>query len=202
MRLRPIALLAALGLAGCAGPKVKPTGAGSTAALRLMRDWRGLWSGAVKDSPMGQLPYALAIEEVDGRKLRVRMTPQRDGDLDNMRHAYELSDFAAGMPSIHYVLEQRNTRQEGEVSYREDLSTDSEAVFCPAEAGCDRVKLSVEMESQTRVLLRAMVREAPHATIELEFASREVPGDAFQQAPKSILRRSRMKPADGQSESE
>ncbi len=200
MHARPFALIAALGFAACAGSKVKPTGAGSTQVLRLMRDWRGLWAGAVNDSPMGPLPYTVAIDEVAGQKLRVRMTPQRDGDLDNMRHAYELSNFTAGTPSIHYVLEQRNTRQEGDVTYREDLSTDAEAVFCPGEAGCDGLKLSVERASDTRLLLRAMVREAPHAVIELQFTSREVPSDAFREAPKSTLKRSRLKPAPESSE--
>jgi hypothetical protein len=193
MHARPLAVMVAATLVGCAASQVRPTGAGSTAVLRLMRDWRGVWSGQVKDSPMGALSYTVYVEEAPGAKIRLRMALQREADLETMRHLYELSNFHSGTPVIHYALAQRSSRQEGEVAYREELSSDEEAVFCTDEGGCDKLKVAVVMLSATKVHLRTMLREAPHATIELQFASGEVPKDSLEEPPKATLKRTRMK---------
>jgi hypothetical protein len=197
MRARRLAVLAAaVGLSACAAAKVKPTGAGSTEVLRMLRDWRGVWSGSVQDSPMGKLSYTLYVEEMPGARIRARMAPQRDADLDDMRHSYELAHFDAGTPAIHYALAQRNARHEGDLGYRAELSGDDEAVFCAEEGGCDKVQLIFARLSPKKVQLRSMVHESGHALIDLEFTSSEVPRDGHDETPKPTIKRTRMKPSE------
>jgi hypothetical protein len=183
--MRRIALALALGTValGCASNKPRPTLAGSTPVLRLMRDWRGVWKGSVKDSPMGGMPYVLYVEEV-GPVLRARMAPSKDPTLESVKQAYELVNFVKGKPHIRYVVSQRSSTQKGELEYREDLSSDESAVFCLAEVGCDKLKVIFLMQSQTKLTMRTLVDEAPHSDLDLSFASAEIPkaGDELEEA--------------------
>lgn len=176
MRTAPLAVVLALVLAGCSGAKPKPTGAGSTAVLRLLRDWRGVWSGQVRDSPMGGMPYTLFVEEAS-EGLRLTSAPMREADLDGVKHVYRLLHFDRGTPVIEFALTQKARTQKGELSYREDLSSEDEAVFCPEEAGCDKVQLSARRAGERALELEVMVDEARHAAITLAFTSRKIPAD-------------------------
>ncbi len=174
MRLSTAALALAVSLAGCASNKPKPTLAGSTPVLQLLRDWRGVWKGSVKDSPMGSMTYTLHIEKA-GAAVRVKMAPQRESGLESMKQVYELINFERGTPHIRYALSQRATAQKGELVYRDDLSDEERAVFCPEEEGCDKLKLTLVKLSETRVAIKSQVHESAHSEVEVSFASADVP---------------------------
>lgn len=178
MRIAPLAALIALAvsLAGCSGSRPKPTGAGSTAVLRLMRDWRGVWSGQVRDSPMGGMPYTLWVEEAEGG-LRLTSAPMREADLDSVKHVYRLLHFDRGTPVIEFALTQKARTQKGALVYREDLSSEDEAIFCPEEVGCDKVQLSALLAGERALELKVLVDEASHASITLAFTNRKIPAD-------------------------
>jgi hypothetical protein len=169
-----LSVLAGLVAVGCSTAKTRPTGAGSTPVLRLMRDWRGVWTGHVRDSPMGQMTYTLYVEAAGG-ELVLSSAPMKEPGLDSIRHSYRLIHFEKGNPLIEYSLAQRGKTVEGTVAYREDLSNDDEAVFCPEDKGCDRVRFSVALSGDKAVLVKTRVDEARHADFDLAFASREIP---------------------------
>jgi hypothetical protein len=169
-----IALLCLGTLAACAAQKPKPTGAGSTTVLRLMRDWRGVWSGRVKESPMGPMSYTLYVEEA-GSQLRLRMAPQRELELESMKHEYDLINFTQGTPVVRFSLTQRNATHQGELVYQEEASNENEAVFCPADKGCVQMQMSFVRLDDRTLLIRSMVDEAPHSEIELRYTSAKIP---------------------------
>ena len=177
-----VALAAAVAAASCSTAAPKPTGAGSTAVLRLLRDWRGVWSGQVKNSPMGEMSYTLHVTET-GTQVHASMAPQRDVNLEGMRHEYDFVSFTQGTPFIRYSLTQRNATQAGDLVYQESLSTDDTAVFCPPDRGCVKAKLSFVKLDERSLLMRAMVHEDRHSEIELRFASSQVPKAAAEIEP-------------------
>jgi hypothetical protein len=172
-----LALCAAVALGACSSAKPAPTGAGSTAVLRLLRDWRGVWTGRATESPMGAMPYVLYVTE-EQDTLHARLAKQKDPTLDSMRHEYDFVNFKAGTPAIRYSLAQRATQHDGEVLYEASLSTDDEAVFCDTVSGCDKVKMVVTRISDKALNMRTLVHEALHSDIELRFAGTEIPKDA------------------------
>jgi hypothetical protein len=169
-----LALCVLTALVACSSAPPRPTGAGSTAALRLLRDWRGVWSGKVRDSPMGAMAYTLYVEEA-GSAIRARMAPQREYELESMRHEYTLLNFDRGVPVVRFSLTQRNSTSEGELVYQEELSTDDEAVFCPADLGCVQVKVAFVRIDDRAVSVRTWVDESRHAEVGLRFASSQIP---------------------------
>lgn len=171
-----VAALVALVSLGCVGSRPKPTGAGSTAILRLMRDWRGVWTGQVHNSPMGAFPYTVFVEEAI-EHIFVTSAPMSEQGLDTIRHVYRLVHFDHGTPVIELELSQRAQRQNGSLAYRENLSTDDEAVFCPQDLGCEKVMLRAVRVANQAVRMKVIVNEANHAEIELAFSRREIPGD-------------------------
>jgi hypothetical protein len=183
MRIAILLLTIASVALSCKSAPPRPTGAGSTQVLRVLRDWRGVWSGSIKESPMGPMSYALHIIR-EGEELVVTMARQKDEGLDGMSQRLELVNFFKGSPRIHYRLSQRNTSQEGELVYIEAASSDAEAVFC-AES-CDKVRLIVSALGAQELALRAMVNEAPHAEMEVHFSSPSIPKDADE--PESAKR--------------
>ena len=175
MRARlSLTILAGLVLACSAAPK-RPTGAGSTPVLRLLRDWRGVWSGNIKESPMGAMAYTLHVVEDEG-KLEVTMARQKDENLADMHQRFIFTNFVRGTPRIHFHLSQRNTTQKGELTYREDLSSDGEAIFCAEE--CDKVKLTFVKTGADSVAMSTVVAEAAHSEVELHFVSNDIPPEA------------------------
>ncbi len=176
MRLVPALLFVALLSAGCSSAKPKPTGAGSTPVLCLLRDWRGVWSGPMKDSPMGPMTYTLWVEDA-GEYLKVTSAPLREAGLDTIKHTYKLVQFDQGVPYIEYDLAQRATVHRGTVLYREPLSTDEEAVFCAEDGGCDKVKFVISQTGEQSLSFHTMIAEAPHAEWALRYTSAEIPKD-------------------------
>jgi len=180
MRTRPLPplplALAALALAGCATAEVRPTGAGSTAVLRLMRDWRGVWSGTVRESPMGPMNSTLYIEPKEDH-LALASAPIREAGLDTLKHEYRLYHFDKGMPRIEYTLSQRGRTDQGRLAYQEDASDDEAAVFCPEEGSCDKLRLTFSMVGAKAMTFKTMVDEAPHSHFTLTFVTRDIPKD-------------------------
>ncbi|HEY3449310.1 MAG TPA: hypothetical protein VGK67_23340 [Myxococcales bacterium] len=174
-RLLPLLFaLAALAVAGCKTVEVKPTGAGSTAVLRLMRDWRGVWAGAVRESPMGAMNYTLYVEPKDDHLLMVS-APIREAGLDSIKHEYRLFRFDKGMPRIEFTLTQRGRTDEGRLAYQEDASTEEDAIFCPEEGTCDKLRMTFTMVSDKVVAFKTLVDEAPHSQFTLTFVSKDIP---------------------------
>lgn len=177
MRTRLVVALAlTAAAAACKTAEVRPTGAGSTAVLRLLRDWRGVWSGPVRESPMGELAYTLYVEEKDDA-IRLLSAPLREAGLDTLKHEYRLIHFVKGNPAIEFSLSQKGRTDEGRLIYREEDSGEETAVFCREDSGCDKLKFVVEMLDEKTVELKTMVDEAPHAAFKLKFVSRDVPKD-------------------------
>jgi hypothetical protein len=176
--------------AACASAPPRPTGAGSTSVLRLLRDWRGVWGGEVRDSPMGGMPYVLHVEE-RAEALQARMAPQSEVGLEDMEHTYELFDFDQGIPRIRFSLFQRSATQRGEVVYREELSNDDVAVFCAEEAGCDKVKLAIRRIDDQTLSFHTLVHESFHARMDVRFVSATIPREkprAVEEEPETTLR--------------
>ncbi|MGI5862515.1 MAG: hypothetical protein ACOX6T_10725 [Myxococcales bacterium] len=197
--MTPAKLLAALAAiaaaASCSTAPPKPTGAGSTATLRLLRDWRGVWSGQVKDSPMGAMPYTLYVTET-GSQVHASMAPQRDINLEGMQHEYDFINFTQGTPFIRYSLTQRNATQTGDLVYQESLSTDDTAVFCPPDRGCVKAQLTFVKLDDRSLLMRAMVHEDRHSEIELRFVTSQIPKAAAEIEPVApVMKRSKAEPA-------
>lgn len=166
--------LAAVAASGCTTVEVKPTGAGSTTALRLMRDWRGVWSGAVRESPMGPFNYTLYIEPKEDH-LVLTSAPIRESALETIKHEYRLYNFDKGMPRVEYTLSQKGRTDEGRLAYQEDASSDEDAIFCPEEGSCDKLTLTFSVAGDKAMTFKTMVDEAPHTQFTLSFVTREIP---------------------------
>lgn len=178
-------------VAACATSRPAQTLAGSTPVLQLLRDWRGVWKGTVKDSPMGAMAYVLWVAAAGG-SLTAQMAPQQESGLESMQHSYEFIDFDRGHPSIRFRLQQRNSLQADEVFYRDDLSTDDAAVFCHPDAGCDKVRLTITRVSDRRLVFAATVDEAAHCEISLAYAGAEIPQQLAEDTAASTLKRTRI----------
>lgn len=187
-------LSALLTMTGCASAPPRPTGAGSTSVLRLMRDWRGVWSGKVRDSPMGAMAYTLYVEEA-GPAIRARMAPQREIELEGMRHEYTLMNFVRGVPVVRFALTQRNSTQEGELVYQEELSSDEEAIFCSPDRGCVQVKLAFVRADDRALTIRTWVHENRHADIGLRFSSAQIPKAGVEIEPVAPVKEPQAEPA-------
>ncbi|MBI5547659.1 MAG: hypothetical protein HY901_27570 [Deltaproteobacteria bacterium] len=172
--LLPAALILALVAAACSSAPPRPSGAGSTAVLRLMRDWRGVWTGQIRDSPMGAMPYTLYVA-ARGDHLSLTSAQMREAGLESLRHEYRLFHFDQGLPLLQYRLAQRSRIDEGTLVYLANLSNDDEAVFCAEDRGCDELKLTVVRLSETSVEFRTMIDESNHSAFALSFNSRDIP---------------------------
>lgn len=176
MRLWKILAPLAIGLAvGCATTK-PATLAGSTSALRMLRDWRGTWTGTMEDSPMGKMPYTLYVEDVGGTGLlRVRMARPTDPLLETVSQTYEFLEFKEGTPKIRFSVSQRNSTQEGTLLYDVQRSSDREAVFCLAGRGCDKLMAVFTVLGPQDLEMRTLVNEASHSRALVAYTSPDVP---------------------------
>ncbi|MGC4122391.1 MAG: hypothetical protein QM765_48980 [Myxococcales bacterium] len=179
MRIRllvPFTLAALAALVGCKTVDVKPTGAGSTAVLRVMRDWRGVWAGTVRESPMGPMNYTLYIEPKDDH-LVLASAPIREAGLDSIKHEYRLYHFDKGMPSVEYTLSQKGRTDQGKLAYQEDASTDEDAIFCPVDGTCDKLRMTFSLVGERSITFKTSVDEAPHAQFTLSFVTKDIPAN-------------------------
>ena len=172
-RLALTALLA-LNLACASAPK-NPNGlAGTTDILSLMRDWRGVWSGGVRDSPIGQLSYTLYIE-ARSKVVHLRMADAEESGLDDLKNEFALINFERGTPRVRVLLKMRGKTTIQELVYQPERSTDQSASFCLENKGCVFTELVFTRLGKSRVGIRARVEESPYADIEVRFLEREVP---------------------------
>lgn len=187
MRVWKVLATASLALSmACATPKPVMQ-AGSTSVLRLLRDWRGTWTGKIDDSPMGPMTYTLYVEDVGGTGLlRVRMARPRDPTLDTVKQTYEFLEFKDGSPKIRFAVSQRNSTQDGRLTYREERSSDSEAVFCLEGRGCDKLMLIFTQLGPQELRMRTLVDEARHTDAVLAYTSPEVPAEEAAPEPELI----------------
>ncbi len=172
----PVALAALLALdLACASAPKNPNGlAGTTDILALMRDWRGVWSGGVLDSPIGPLSYTLYIDRRP-EMIHLRMADAGEGDLADLRNEFALLNFERGTPRIRALLTMRGKTAIQDLVYRPERSSQSSASFCLEAKGCVFTELIFTRIGKARVAIRAMVEEAPFAEIEVRFLEREIP---------------------------
>lgn len=172
--LLAITVFVAFNLACASAPK-NPNGlAGSTDILALMRDWRGVWSGGVRDSPIGPLTYTLYIEKRP-KMVHLRMADAGAGALADLRNEFALIDFERGTPRIRVLLTMRGRTTIQDLVYQPDRSSDRSASFCLEGKGCVFTELVFTRIGQSRVAIRAMVEEARFADLEVRFMEREIP---------------------------
>lgn len=169
-----IAALLAANLACASAPKNPDGLAGTTDILALMRDWRGVWSGGVRDSPIGPLSYTLYIEKRP-EMIHLRMADAGEGELADLRNEFALLDFERGTPRIRVLLTMRGRTTIQDLVYQPERSSQRSAAFCLEGKGCVFTELIFTRIGQSRVAIRAMVEEARFAEIEVRFMEREIP---------------------------
>lgn len=159
----------------CASVAKNPNGlAGSTDILALMRDWRGVWNGSVRESPIGPLSYTLYIEERPNM-VHLRMADASDASLSDLRNEFALLNFDRGTPRIRVLLTMRGRTTIQNLIYQPEHSSESSASFCLEDKGCVFTELIFSRIGQSRVSIRAKVEEAKFADIEVRFLEREIP---------------------------
>ena len=188
--------------AGCASAPKNPNGlAGTTDILSLMRDWRGVWSGGVRESPIGPLSYTLYIEKRP-KMVHLRMADEDGAGLSDLRNEFALLNFERGTPQIRALLTMRGRTTVQNLVYQPDRSDDRSAAFCLEGKGCVFTELVFTRLGQSRVAIRAMVEEARFAEIEVRFLDRHIPESGIEQERARLTSERDERPRDGSVEVE
>ena len=168
---------------GCATP-VKSDG---IPPIRdVLRDWRGVWSGSVSDSPLGPFDYTLHITQ-EGKNGDVIHLKMANGDEapEPVRSEFALMNFDEEKPRLRALVAFRSKTITRDYVYSPNRSTRSHASFCLKDRGCTFGEITFETGKRATVRLRAFVNEAPYAALSVQFVQRDIPEKKKRRVEKS-----------------
>jgi hypothetical protein len=139
-----------------------------------MNNWRGVWTGSVRESPIGPLSYTLYIEERPDM-LYLRMADEGARALSEVRNEFAFLNFDRGTPRIRVLLTMRGRTTVQNLVYEPARSSDSSAAFCLEDKGCVFTELVFTRIGKLRVAIHAKVEEAKFADIEVRFLDSQIP---------------------------